>query len=307
MKWEKDVVLTVSLDQVAIDPGQPRKNKPLPYLRELGASILHDGQDHPCDCRVHPDDEKMLMLVNGECRYTSSVITEGLKTIDVVVKSKFDGMTAKEIYLHQMKDNAVRKNLDPMENVESFETAVNMGCDVAEIAGILGKSEATIRADLPLLKLPVNIRRAIDNNDLSKKVAREIASFDSDVRMNEAYAEARKCHGASAQVTAIEAYRQKKAQTSIDEFALAADENKNSKARKTLVKDFEKLQTAVAKFRNSPAGNGGGKAMVLACRKRPGVNEIEFMAQEMARLAEKIIGDCTLYRHTTTNPDHKVA
>jgi len=305
--WEKDKVLTVPLDRVFPDTGQPRKNKPLPYIRSLGASILHDGQDHPIDCRVHPDDPENLLIVNGECRFEAHLVTEGLKTIDVIVRSKYDNMSAQEIFLTQMKDNAVRKNLDPMEDVASFETAVGMGCSIEEIASILGKSESTIRADLPMLKLPANIRRAIDNGDLSKKVGREIATFDSAGKMDAAFAEAMKVHGATSQLAAIEAFRQKKTQTSLDKFALAADENKNSKARKTLVKDFEKLQAAVVRFRDSTAGNGKGVHMVHACRNKPGVGKVEFAAQEMIRLAQKIIGDCTLYRHTTTNPEHKVA
>jgi len=305
--WEKDKVLTVPLDRVFPDTSQPRKNKPLPYLRELGASILHDGQDHPCDCRVHPDDPENLLIVNGECRYDAHRVTEGLTTIDVIVRSKYDNMSAQEIFLTQMKDNAVRKNLDPMEDVASFETAVGMGCSIEEIASILGKSESTIRADLPMLKLPANVRNAIDNGDLSKKVGRDIATFDSVSKMDAAFAEAMKVHGATSQLAAIEAYRQKKTQTSLDVFALAADENKDSKARKSFVKDFENLQTAVRKFRASPAGNGKGANMIHACRNKPGVREVEFAAQEMVRLAQKIIGDCTLYRHTTTNPEHKVA
>lgn len=306
--FEKDVVLTLPLDKVDPDPGQPRisVNANLPKLRELGASLLAEGQHEPISCRTHPDDPERVMIVNGGRRYASSQITEGLDTIDVIVKSKYDDMTPEEIFVEQMVNNSARENLAPSEEVRSIETALNMGATIEQIARSHGKSEASIKADLPLLKLPENIRRELDSGDLSKKVAREIATFPA-TRMQDVYGEVKKAHGATQQVARIEAYRQKKAQTSIDVYAQAAEENAkaDTKERKTLVRSFTNLQSAVKKFNISPAGNGKGPNMIHACRNKPGIAEIEFAAMDMRKIADKILENCTLYRHTTTNPEHK--
>ena len=57
-------------DLLEPDPDQPRKNKPIEYLRdELAMSIAHRGLRNAIHVRPHPGADGKFMIVNGECRF----------------------------------------------------------------------------------------------------------------------------------------------------------------------------------------------------------------------------------------------
>ena len=284
---EKQIV-KINVEDIEVDPGQPRKNRPAEYLRELAESIKNQGLKNPVHVRVHPDDPEKYMIVNGECRFTAVSMFAGLKEIDAILRHDLDQATEGEIYLDQIVDNDARKNLDPLETIASYQRALDLGIDIEDLARATGKSVAVIQADLPILKLSPHIQRDFDEGKLPKMVARKLATFEGS-KADKAYEWARKGKDTKGMLAKIDAYIQENAQVKLfDLKQIDAD------TKKKAGKEWDLLRKAVMKFAKSPFSNGKGPVMILA--RRQNLAELEFTTDEMIKMAEKIKADCRAYR-----------
>ncbi len=284
-------IKTLSLDLIEPDPGQPRKNKPPEYIQELGNSIEQKGLKNAIHVRVHPDDPDRFMLVNGECRFLAHVTNEALKETGEIYAIVVDSDNPLEIFLDQIIDNETRLNMAPMETISAYGKVIEMGGDVEGIASALGKSPATINADLELLRLPELIRQKVDEGSLPKAVAREIAKQPTDSRMSKAYGWAVKGKNVDGMLAKIKTYDNQANQVKID--ALWGKDEPADKL-KEVGKSFDRLQKAITIFANSPASNGKGGVMVKARSKKLGM--VEETAKQMQVISKKILGDCLLWR-----------
>ena len=281
-------IVKLNVEDIEIDPGQPRKNRPADYLRELAESIKNTGLKNPVHVRVHPDDPEKFMIVNGECRFTAVSMFAGLKQIDAIIRHDLDRASEGEIYLDQIVDNDARKNLDPLETIESYQRALDLGVDVEELSKATGKSVATIQADLPVLNLSPHIKRDFDSGKLPKTVARKLAELEGS-KADKAYEWARKGKDAKGMLAKIDAYIQENAQVKMfDLKEIDAD------TKKKAGKEWDLLRKAVMKFAKSPFSNGKGPVVVLA--RKANLAELEFTADEMIKMSEKIKADCRAYR-----------
>jgi len=100
----------IPLEQIQPNPDQPRKvrGNPSPTLM---ASIRRFGVLQPIV--VRPLEDGRYMIISGERRYRAALAL-GMKEIPAVVR-EMDERTAFEAAI---AENAVRQNLDPLENVE---------------------------------------------------------------------------------------------------------------------------------------------------------------------------------------------
>jgi len=295
----------VKLDRIAPDPGQPRKTEPmtgelLEYLKGLGNSIRKEGLNNPVKLRPNTDEkvDADFIIINGECRWRACVMA-GLKEIPAFIDES--GKSSGEVYLDQILDNETRMNLPPMDTIESYRKALDMGIDIERLAAAVGKSEATIMADLPLLDLPEKAKKLVDAGVMSKAVARKIAEFPNSVKMEKALEWAMKGSNAKEQLAKIAAYSCEANQGNIFSIlkAQVKDDKEFNEELKTAGKIFDKLAASITTFANSKFANGKGQ-FVICARKRE-LQNLETIAAKMVRIGQKLQEDALLFRAQDKN------
>lgn len=286
-------IVELRLDEIEPDPGQPRKNKPKSYTDELGRSIWNNGQDNAIIVtRNKRGSDFKFKILNGECRHTACLTHPKLKkrgTILAIVRDCKD-KTPAELFLAQIRDNDTRLNMGTMETIEAYGRALELGATITALVNAIGKTKATIEADLPLLNLPADIKKSVEAGTLPKEVARVIAELETDSRMATAYKHAIRGKGSAQMIANVRHYISQVYQEEINIFKeVTSDQLKGAG------KVLDKLLSAVKVFANSSTGKGG--LMIKArAKKGGGLSDIELTANEMKKQAEFILGNCRLYR-----------
>lgn len=187
--WAGDV----PIDQVIADPRQPRKHFDEAALEQLAASIKSLGIIEPLVVRHVNAKEPgsavaKFVLVAGERRLRAAR-RAGLATVPVIVRT-YEGHQA---HVAQLAENMDREDLLPLEIAESYHrwlqptankvTTVADGKTVqrtqytrtqAELAKVLGKTEAHVSQMLALRELPGPARKLLDDGQLSFAHARAL-------------------------------------------------------------------------------------------------------------------------------------
>ncbi len=306
------------VDSIRPDPGQPRKNKPPEYLKELAKSIAYKGLDNDGHIRKDPVGE--WLVVNGECRWTAiSLYLPGVlqemarKGVEPCMKGWFRDehgqmfMSCKikeyegenvdaDVFLDQIRDNEVRKNLGRMETLQAFKRATDdFNIPLQEMADALGKTVATLEGDLPILGLPKAITNAYDAGFVTKAVARRLAQLPDDESLRlKAFTRAKKETDAKAAIARIDAY-EKARNGKLGNKSLFGDwQAENPKWRVDARRAFGLLAKAVGKFDETPYSNGKMKQIVKA--KKGELVEIELVAKAMQKQAMNMLAQITTER-----------
>jgi ParB family chromosome partitioning protein len=282
----------VDLDLIDPDPNQPRKNKPIEYLRELGSSIKEKGLRNAIHIRENPDVPGRFLIINGECRWTASVLV-GLKEIDAKIFEYAGDNVEGEVFVDQLMDNGVRKNLDPLEELQAYQRAIDMGMKAEDIARAYGKSVELIEKDLPILRMPEIMLKEYDNGNIPKAVARAIAVLPNHKRMIKAWEWAKNGKNVDGMLKKIDAYVARSNQQTFDIFDQAISEADGDEKKAARIA-AEKLMQAIISFKETPFANGKGELMLVVNSRRLG--EIEQTAKEMAAIARKIMDDIGQYK-----------
>jgi len=135
-----DNATLLPLDQIVPNPDQPRKvrGNPSPTLM---ASIRRFGVLQPIV--VRPLQDGRYMIISGERRYRAAVAL-GMKEIPAVVR-EMDETTAFEAAI---AENAVRQNLDPLENVEILVSRLRRrGLDEEGMLEVIRRARSQIRGN----------------------------------------------------------------------------------------------------------------------------------------------------------------
>jgi len=189
-------VQMVELDQLVANQRQPRKRFDEQGLAELAQSISETGILQPI--LVSRDGEKFRILA-GERRYRAAVMA-GLARIPVLIR---EGLQDRDELLIMLIENVQRRDLTSLEEAEAFrQLRDEFGLTQEEVAERVGKDRATVANTLRLLKLPQEIRNAMEEGLLSagharallalpsaadqEKVAREVVKESLSVRLTEA-------------------------------------------------------------------------------------------------------------------------
>lgn len=294
--------VTLGLDDIYPDPGQPRKNKPIEYLRELGESIKNNGQRNRIHVWKHPD-QNGYRIMNGECRWTACVLV-GLETIDATI-FHFEGGTIEEteafVFEEQIMDNVVRKNMDPLETLQSYQTAIDMGATIDSLAKKFGVSTDLIEKDLPILGLPKMLLQAYDRKEVPKEVARRLAELPTHRKMLKAWEWAQRGKNTKGMIKKIDAYVAASSQGKIEDLFAVATESATNEDRRAAKAAAGKLVKAISQFSKSPFANGKGPLMLAVNSQK--IGELEMAAKEMSKIGAKIMNDIAVYRardkHTT--------
>ena len=166
-----DQIREINIDDIDVNPFQPRTNFDEEALIELAASIKELGIIQPVTVRDLGNGK--YQIISGERRTRASKLA-GLKTIPAYVRQANDqGMLEMSLV-----ENIQREELDPIEISLSYQRLMDE-CQLTQelLSERVGKKRSTIANYLRLLKLPVEIQKGIRNRKVSTGHAKALSSL----------------------------------------------------------------------------------------------------------------------------------
>ncbi len=162
----------IPLEQIQVNPYQPRTHFDREALEELAESIKVQGIIQPITVRKLSDSE--YQLISGERRFQASKIA-GLETVPAYVRTADD----QQMLEMALIENIQRENLNAMEIALSYQRLLEE-CDLKQeqLGERVGKNRTTVNNYLRLLRLPPDIQAGIRDKQISMGHARAIINVD---------------------------------------------------------------------------------------------------------------------------------
>jgi ParB family chromosome partitioning protein len=166
-------IAEISVDEIEVNPFQPRSHFDQTALTELSESIQVHGIIQPITVRrlAH----RQYQLISGERRLQASKLA-GLKTIPAYLRSAND----QQMLEMALIENIQRENLNAIEIALSYQRLLSE-CNLKqdELGDRVGKNRSTVTNYLRLLRLPPDIQIAVRDNKLSMGHARAIINVEN--------------------------------------------------------------------------------------------------------------------------------
>jgi ParB family chromosome partitioning protein len=160
--------LTLPIEHLRANPGQPRRNFNDDAIEELASSIRARGLLQPI--LVRPSGRDRYEIVAGERRWRAAQ-RAGVHNVPVVIR-ELDDTEAAEIALIE---NVQRVDLNPMEEAAAYARLADAYSRTQEeIAGAVGKSRSHVANMMRLMALPKKCRKALEEGALSMGHARAL-------------------------------------------------------------------------------------------------------------------------------------
>ena len=161
----------IDIDQIEVNPFQPRKNFDEESLQELASSIREVGIIQPITVRETDTDK--YQLITGERRYKASRMA-GLKSIPAYVRKAND----QNMLEMSLIENIQRVDLDSIEVAISYQRLIEE-CNLTQenLSERVGKKRSTITNYLRLLRLPAEIQLGIRDKIISMGHARAVINI----------------------------------------------------------------------------------------------------------------------------------
>tara|TARA_B110000263_G_C15309374_1_gene512217 strand:- start:3323 stop:4228 length:906 start_codon:yes stop_codon:yes gene_type:complete len=161
----------ISLDEIQVNPFQPRVKFDEDKIYELSQSIKELGIIQPITVRKLGYNR--YQLISGERRFKASKILN-LRTIPAYIRIAND----EQMLEMALVENIQRENLNPIEIAISFQRLIQE-CSLTqeECGNKLGKQRSTITNFLRLLKLPLEIQGGLKRQKISVGHARALINI----------------------------------------------------------------------------------------------------------------------------------
>ncbi len=165
----------IKLDQINVDPDQPRKYFDEHDLADLSLSIAEHGVMQPIIVMPFNDG---YQIVAGERRFRASVMA-GLDKIPALVRT----LTGQHKLEVSLIENLQRKDLNIMEIATAYlKLRDQFNMTIEEIGKSVGnRSNSTINNTLRLLRLPAEVREYLARGILTEGQARPLIGLDEDI------------------------------------------------------------------------------------------------------------------------------
>ena len=162
----------VAVDQIDVNPFQPRRTFAADKLKELADSIRSSGVVQPVLLRRAAD---RYQLIAGERRWRAAR-EAGLTTLPAVVREIGD-RDALELAL---TENLLREDLNQIEAAQGYALLQQKhGLSHEEIAERLGLDRSTVTNTLRLLRLPPEVQQMIAEGAISAGHARALLGLET--------------------------------------------------------------------------------------------------------------------------------
>lgn len=168
----------VKINQVKVNPFQPRTDFDSEALHELASSIKLQGLIQPIT--VRKIGQNNYQVISGERRLRASKLA-GLTEIPAYVRTAND----QQMLEMALIENIQRENLNAIEVALSFQRMIDE-CNLKqeELGDRVSKNRSTVTNYLRLLKLPPVIQASIRDKEISMGHARALISVeDSDKQL----------------------------------------------------------------------------------------------------------------------------
>jgi ParB family chromosome partitioning protein len=167
----------VDITEIKINPNQPRKVFNEVDLKELSDSIKVNGIIQPL---IVFKNKNQLELIAGERRLRAARLA-GLEQVPVVIKK----VTKKEHMAMAIIENVQRSDLNCVEEALAYFQLMNeFGLTQEEVAKQIGKDRSTIANFLRILRLPKDVIKHLQKEELSFGHAKVLASLKEDELIN---------------------------------------------------------------------------------------------------------------------------
>ncbi|UZD22435.1 ParB/RepB/Spo0J family partition protein [Algoriphagus halophytocola] len=260
----KTGIFEIPLEQIQVNPFQPRVHFDKDALAELAESIKIQGIIQPITVRKLDTDE--YQLISGERRFQASKIA-GLTQIPAYVRTAND----QQMLEMALIENIQRENLNALEIAQSYQRLL-AECDLKqeELGDRVGKNRTTVNNYLRLLKLPPTIQAAIRDQQLSMGHARALINIED---VDQQLAIFKKAVAEELSVRKVEA------------LVKALSEGKPEKSNKPELDPVRKYE--ISKIQQRLASHFGTKVALKSNPKNKGEIKIPFnSASDLNRILE---------------------
>jgi ParB family chromosome partitioning protein len=166
-------LLELAIDSLLPNPYQPRTEWDDGELKALAESIKVNGVIQPVIVRAV---DGKYQLIAGERRLRASRLA-GLKAIPAIVKTATDA----EMLELALVENIHRTDLNPIERAQAYQNYIKeFSLSQAEAAGRLGEDRSVVANYIRLLDLPGDIKRMLNEKQLTMGHARAILALPTD-------------------------------------------------------------------------------------------------------------------------------
>lgn len=173
-------IIEIELEDIEVNPYQPRTYFDEESLRELASSIKELGVIQPITVRKIGE---IFQLVSGERRFRASKLI-GNKSIPAYIRTAND----QEMLEMALVENIQRKNLDPIEVALSYKRLIDeIQLTQEELSIRVGKKRSTVTNYLRLLKLDPILQTGIRDGFISMGHGRALINIKSTANQLDIY------------------------------------------------------------------------------------------------------------------------
>jgi ParB family chromosome partitioning protein len=241
------MVAMVGIEDIEVNPFQPRTEFNAEELMDLAKSIKIHGLIQPVTLRVVQGDK--YQLISGERRFRASKMS-GLKEIPAYIRTAND----QEMLEMALIENIQRTDLNAIEIGISYQRLIDE-CTLTHetLSERVGKNRSTVTNYIRLLKLPPEIQSAIKSNTISMGHARALAGIEDLLRQMQAY---KKIISENLSVRQLENYiKENKSETDTKQKTGKSSENQSLELQRITKELSEILGTKVI-IKRDPKGKG---------------------------------------------------
>lgn len=171
---EKREIYNILLEDIIPNRFQPRLAFDEKELNSLANSIKQHGILQPLILRKIGD---KFEIIAGERRYKAATLA-GLTSVPAIVMNTDDNTSAELAIV----ENVQRKNLNAMEEAQSYKKLGAKGLTQDEIAKTIGVNQSTVANKIRLLSLDDEVQEALLNNKISERHARSLLSLTDPIQ-----------------------------------------------------------------------------------------------------------------------------
>lgn len=162
-----DQIINIPLEDIQVNPYQPRRQFDEAKLQDLADSIRQMGVIQPIIVRRLGS---VFELIAGERRWRASKLAKQ-QTIPAIVKEYTD----REVAQAALIENIQREDLNPLEEAAAFQQLISeFDIRQEELALRLGKSQSTIANKIRLLSLASLVKNLLAGGKLNERQARAL-------------------------------------------------------------------------------------------------------------------------------------
>lgn len=177
---ETNVVHTILLTNLKASVYQPRTDFSAESLQELADSIKEHGLLEPLLVTRSNQDPKSYEIICGERRFRAAQLA-GLRAVPCLIRELSDD----KAYAVALIENIQREDLSPLEIARAYEQMMHQ-CKYTQenLAKSVGKSRSTIANTLRLLKLELEVQKALRVGDIDVGHAKILLALSGENQIN---------------------------------------------------------------------------------------------------------------------------